>query len=235
MPVLVFFPVASFFTDAGDSGVLLPIALVGVVTLWFFHSRRLAWLLLRSVLVAGLLITVLKILFLSCAAHWAAGLSSPSGHACLSAVVYGTLATLVSAGRPMPARVVIYVATAAFVAAICVSRVTLGVHTWLEVVVGLSVGLVAQLWFAWSYARMAPLRIDLKIFGAALLVTVLVAFGVRLPAESLIRHMAKRLGEKCMAANTIAVPGAGAARRAGPDAQPFLSTATMSSASARAV
>jgi membrane-associated phospholipid phosphatase len=205
-PVLVFSPVATFFTDAGDSGVLLPIALVGVGTLWFFHSRRLAWLLLRSVLVAGLLITTLKILFLSCAAHWATGLSSPSGHACLSAVVYGTLATLIASGRPAFLRVAIFVATAAFVAAICISRVTLGVHTWLEVVVGLSVGLVAQLWFAWSYARMAPLRIDLRTFGVALLVTLLVAFGVRLPAESLIRHMAKRLGEKCMAAGPITAP-----------------------------
>jgi len=200
MPVLIFSPVASFFTDAGDSGVLLPVALVGVVTLWFFHSRRLAWLLLRSVLVAGLLITVLKIVFLSCGAHWAAGLSSPSGHACLSAVVYGTLANLVASGRAAFVRWAIYLVTGAFVAAICVSRVTLGVHTWLEVAVGLSVGLIAQLWFARSYARMSPLRIDMKTFGAALLVTVLVAFGIRLPAETLIRHMAKRLGEKCMAA-----------------------------------
>jgi len=207
IPVLIFSPVATFFTDAGDSGVLLPVALVGVVTLWFFHSRRLAWLLLRSVLLAGLFIAALKILFLSCAAHWAPGLSSPSGHACLSAVVYGTLATLVASGRPAPVRVAIYVVTAAFVAAICVSRVTLGVHTVLEVAVGLSVGLIAQLWFAWSYARMAPLRIDLRTFGAALLVTVLVAFGIRLPAESLIRHMAKRLGEKCTAV-VVALPPA---------------------------
>jgi len=212
MPVLVFFPVASFLTDAGDSGVLLPVALVGVATLWSFHSRRLAWLLLRSVLMAGLLIAALKILFLSCAAHWAAGLSSPSGHACLSAVVYGTLATLVASGRPPYVRAAIYLATAAFVAAICVSRVTLGVHTWLEVVVGAAVGMIAQLWFAWSYARLPPLRIDLKTFGAALLVTVLVAFGVRLPAESLIRHMAKRLGEKCMPAGPLASPAALQAR-----------------------
>jgi membrane-associated phospholipid phosphatase len=219
------FPLASFFTDAGDSGVLLPIALVGVGTLWFFHSHRLAWLLMRSVLLAGVLITALKVLFLSCAAHWAAGLSSPSGHACLSAVVYGTLATLIAAGRPVAVRAAIYLGTALFVAAICVSRVTLGVHTWLEVGVGLGVGALAQVWFAWSYARMAPLRIDLKTFGAALMATLLVAFGIRLPAESLIRHLAKRLGEKCVAV-APATPGA---------VQPPLSSASTSSASNRAV
>jgi membrane-associated phospholipid phosphatase len=236
-------------TDVGDSGLLLPIALVGVGTLWFFHSHRLAWLLLRSVLLAGVLITALKVLFLSCAAHWAPGLSSPSGHACLSAVVYGTLATLIASGRPVLARAAIYLFTAAFVGAIAVSRVVLGVHTWLEVLVGLSVGVVAQIWFAWSYVHMAPLRIDLKIFGAALIATLLVAFGIRLPAESLIRHLAKRLGEKCMAAAPSPVPRPGYAALsylpipargappapAGSAVQPLLSSASTSSASSRAV
>ncbi len=239
VPSLVFPPLASFLTDAGDSGVLLPIALVGVGTLWFFHSRRVAWLLLRSVLVAGVFIAALKILFLSCAAHWATGLSSPSGHACLSAVVYGTMATLVAAGRAPAVRALIYALTALFVAAIGVSRVTLGVHTWLEVGVGLSVGLLAQLWFAWSYRQTAPVRIDLKTFGAALAVTVLLAFGIRLPAESLIRHLARRLGEKCAAVAPVVPPamavgawrGVAVAMR---DDQPPLSRASTSSASARA-
>jgi membrane-associated phospholipid phosphatase len=248
LPALVLLPLARFLTDAGDSGVLLPIALVGVVTLWFFHSRRLAWLLLRSVLLAGVLITILKVLFLSCGAHWAAGLTSPSGHACLSAVVYGTLATLFAGGRTLPVRIAVYACAAAFVAAIAASRVALGVHTWLEVLVGLSIGLLAQLWFAWSYARTDPLRIDLKTFGAALVATLLVAFGIRLPAESIIRHMAKRLGEKCMAAAPRVVPpgsfvagdgsardGVGPVSAAGTSAQPLLSSACTSSASARAV
>jgi len=240
IPLLVFSPLASFLTDAGDSGVLLPIALVGVATLWFFQSRRVAWLLLRSVLVAGLFIAALKILFLSCAAHWATGLSSPSGHACLSAVVYGTMATLVASGRAPLVRALIYVLTALFVAAIGVSRVTLGVHTWIEVGVGLSVGLLAQSWFAWSYARTAPVRIDLKTFGAALAVTVLVAFGIRLPAESLIRHLARRLGEKCTAVAPVVPPAlaTGAWRSmasSAPEAQPALSRASTSSASARAL
>ncbi len=233
---MVFFPLARFLTDAGDSGVLLPLALVGVGTLWFFHSRRLAWLLLRSVLAAGALITVLKVLFLSCGAHWASGLSSPSGHACLSAVVYGTLATLISAGRPPAARVAIHAAAIAFVAVVAVSRVMLGVHTWLEVAVGLGVGVLAQAWFAWSYAHMEPLRLDLRVFGVTLVATMLVAFGIRLPAESIIRHLAKRLGEKCAAigAEPAAQRARAAAALAG-GAQPLFKTARTSSARSRAV
>ena len=233
-PPLVFLPLARFLTDAGDSGVLLPLALVGVITLWFFHSRRLAWLLLRSVLLAGAVITILKVLFLSCGAHWAAGLNSPSGHACLSAVVYGTLATLISAGRPRAVRVAIHAVAIAFVAVVAVSRVALGVHTWLEVVVGLSVGLIAQIWFAWSYARMEPLRLDLRIFGVTLVATLLVAFGIRLPAESIIRHLAKRLGDKCVTIGTVQVAGSPGAPDPGAG-QPLFRMARRSSASSAAV
>lgn len=187
----------SLVTDAGDSGLLLPLALVGVALLWSFHSRRLALLLLRSVLVACLAIAALKIVFLSCAAHWVPGVLSPSGHACLSAVVYGTLGTVVAAGRSLPVRLAIGAAVLLAVAAIAVSRLTLGVHTLREVLIGLAVGFLAQAWFARAYARMEPLRIDARVFGVALTATVLVAFGVRLPAESFLRHAARRVAFSC--------------------------------------
>ncbi len=232
-----------FITDAGDSGVLLPIALVGVATLWLFHSRRLALLLLRSVVLAGAFIVALKLLFLSCGSHWQPGLTSPSGHACLSAVVYGTLGTVVAAGRPPAVRAAVALVVIAWVAVIALSRVYLGVHTMIEVLVGLAVGGAAQLWFAWSYARMKPLRIDLKVFSVALTATVLVAFGVRLPVESVIRHLAKRLGDRCDL--VAAVPTAGPAlpepwavrfrADAAPARQPGCSSASTSSASSRAV
>jgi membrane-associated phospholipid phosphatase len=190
-------------------------ALVGVAMLWLFHSRKLAWLLLRSVLLASLLITALKVLFLSCAAHWVPGLLSPSGHACLSAVVYGTLGTVLAAGRPRPVRILIGALVVVFVAVIAVSRVTLGVHTLLEVLVGLMVGALAHWWFARSYAKLEPLRVDAKIFGLALTVTLLVAFGVRLPAESFIRHLARRIAFSCEA-----LPASGAPSLAAPHCVP---------------
>ena len=213
----------SLITDAGDSGLLLPMALVASGALWLLHSRRLAWLLARSVLAAGLAITALKILFLSCAAHWVPGLASPSGHACLSAVVYGCLATVLAAGRPRPMRWLIGLGAVLFVAVIAVSRLTLGVHTLVEVLVGLAVGGVAQAWFARSFARLAPLRIEGRLFGLALAGTVLLAFGLRLPAESLLRHAARRIAFNCPGASSApALP------------QPARSSAPRSSASERA-
>jgi membrane-associated phospholipid phosphatase len=198
-------------TDAGDSGFLLPMALVGVAMLWLFHSGKLAWLLLRSVLLAGVLIATLKVFFLSCGAHWIPGLLSPSGHACLSAVVYGTMGTVLAAGRPRWARWTIGATAGAFVILIALSRIALGVHTLLEVLIGLAVGGLAQWWFARSYARLAPLRVDGRTFGLAVLVTVLVAFGVRLPVESGIRHFARRVAFSCAAA---AAPAAATRARA---------------------
>jgi membrane-associated phospholipid phosphatase len=186
-----------YVTDAGDSGVLVPVVLVSAGVLWFFHSRRVAWLQLRSVLAAIAVIAVLKLMFLSCGVHWGAVLTSPSGHACLSMVVYGTLASLLAGGRPPAARAAIYAVTGLVVGAIAVTRVALGVHTWIEVVVGLLVGGLAFAWFAWSYTRLGPQRLQLRSFGLAVLLTAVVVFGVRLPAESFLRHLARRMGDNC--------------------------------------
>jgi len=221
--------IESLITDAGDSGLLLPMVLAGVAMLWIYHSRLLAWMLLRSVLLAGALIIALKVLFLSCGTHWVPGLVSPSGHACLSAVVYGTLATVLAAGRPPQVRRLIGIGTVGFIALIAVTRLTLAVHTPLEVLVGLAVGALAHWWFARSYARMTPIAVDLRRFGAALLLTVVVAFGARLPAETLIRHLARRIAFSCQGVARAVVPAAPGAP------QGARSKVSRSSASERAV
>ncbi len=184
-------------TDAGDSAALLPVALVSSALLWRLHSRRLAWLLLRSVVAAGAAIVLLKLLFLSCGLHWFAGFTSPSGHACMSAAVYGSLGMLLATGRPPWVRALLFAIVALVVATIAITRVRLGVHSWSEVLVGLAVGTAACAWFARSYARVEPVRVDGRVFGAAVLATVLLAFGARMPAESFLRHLAKRMGDAC--------------------------------------
>lgn len=224
------FSITTAITDAGDSGVLLPVALVCAATLWFYHSRQLAWLLLRTVLLACVMIAVLKIAFLSCGTRWQTGLVSPSGHACLSAVVYGVIGTILSAGRSMPARIAIATAVIGMILAVAVTRVLMGIHTLPEVLVGLGVGGLALLHFAYSYSRMQPLRVDLSTFSVAMVATVLVAFGTRLPAESILRHIAKRLSETCAHA-----PAVQPDYRAGIWAPSSRSKASTSSARSRAV
>ena len=175
----------------------MPVVLASAGLLWVSQSGRSAWLLLRSILLAAVLISLLKVLFLSCASHWQPDLVSPSGHACMSAAVFGCLGIVAAAGRPAAVRAGIAVLVALLVGVIAVSRVLIGVHSWTEVLVGLFVGVSALLLFAWSYARTAPPRIDLKTFGVTLITTLLLALGVRLPGESLLRHAARHIGENC--------------------------------------
>ncbi len=221
-------------TDAGDSGVLLPLAAVASAMLWLFQSHRIAWLMARSVLASGAAITILKLFFLSCGAHWQAGLLSPSGHACLSAVVYGCLGTIAAAGRPVAARWAIGLVVSALVGIIAFSRITLGVHTWIEVCVGLAVGVAGQQWFAWSAGRVTTQPVDGRIFAIAVAATILFAFGLRLPAESMLRHLAKRMGESCAAigADRRAMSPPALSRRG--SGQPPARTSAISSASSRA-
>lgn len=175
----------------------MPLSLISAALVWLWHSGRAAWLLLRSVLLAVVAVTVLKVLFLSCAAHWQPDLVSPSGHACLSAAVFGSLGIVAAAGRGAFSRLVIALVVALLVAIIASSRVLIRVHTWTEVIVGLLVGVLALLLFAWSYMRTAPPRIELVTFGVTLLATMMLTFGIRLPAESVIRHVARNIGENC--------------------------------------
>ena len=189
----------SFLTNAGDAGFLLPVTIVSSAMFWRFHSRQLAWILLRSVGLAAVLIVALKMIFLSCGTQWQTGIQSPSGHACMSAAVYGCLATVVAAARAPRARAAVGALIVVLVGAIAASRVLLGVHTLAEVLIGLAIGAGAQQLFAWSYARMEPLQVNARTFGVAFAVTVLLAFGLRIPAESALRHVARRVGASCAA------------------------------------
>lgn len=174
-------------------------ALVGMALLWRYQSRQVAWLLARTVLVGSLAIIALKLLFLSCGFDWVSDLRSPSGHAGLSMIVYGTLAAILANGRRSWLQWVIWMVTVLIVLIIAVSRLTLRVHTAIEVVVGLAVGALALLWFVISLAKLPKFKVDPLRFGLGLGATLVLSFGVRLHAESLIRHLARHLAQSCSA------------------------------------
>lgn len=186
-------------TDAGDSGLLIPVIGVLAILMGIYHSPRLAFLLVRTMVLAGALIALAKLVFLSCGARWNLDLISPSGHTCLSVVTYGMIATLLGSGRSAPVRVLLACLAGVVIGAIAVTRLILQVHTVAEVLVGLGVGLLAYLSFLLPFARMEPLRIDLRVFGVALAATFLLALGIRLPAESMLRHFARHAAFSCAA------------------------------------
>ncbi len=101
----------------------------------------------------------------------------PSGHATMSAVVYGFLAVLVARNLPVSRRWIAYGLAALLIAAIAVSRIYLGAHWLSDVLGGLALG------FAWvslagiAYYRHTPDSSLTRGLPAVALVTLLLAVG----------------------------------------------------------
>jgi membrane-associated phospholipid phosphatase len=174
-------------TDFGDLAVLLPLAAVILVWLWRRPEKQgAAWWGLALVVCIGAT-AVLKAYFFACPAS--PELHSPSGHASLSTVVYGGLATIIVAGREGWRRFAAISAAAALILAIAASRIALSAHSWLEVALGLLVGVASLAFFVRHYLRPSAGPVPLT---ALLLVSVCLAVifhGDRLRAEELLHRL----------------------------------------------
>jgi PAP2 superfamily len=137
--------IATFITNFGDLAVLLPIA-VTVLTwlLWSPDSRRsgAAWAV--AVVFCGGSIALLKVYFSACPTGT---IDSPSGHAALSFLVYGALA-LIIAERSKQLTVPAIAAGLGLALAIAGSRIVIGAHDGVDVLIGLVIGghCVGDLW-----------------------------------------------------------------------------------------
>jgi membrane-associated phospholipid phosphatase len=191
-------PGLKMLTDFGDSALLLPLAIV--LTVWLLATRplvvTLAWLL--TLIAANGLIGLSKIYFLGCPAR--SPLHSPSGHTGFSILVYGGLTIIaVSATRSRRSRAAIVTAGACLVAAIAISRIALGLHNTLEVVLGALIGSAGLTVFSRVYRQnpgrggwLAPLAIVVLICAVifhghelnieAHLLSVAASLGIRHPA-----------------------------------------------------
>jgi membrane-associated phospholipid phosphatase len=189
-------------TDFGDPAVLLPLSLV--FFLWLLMTRRLTtamiWLLI--VAASNAVLAILKVYFLACPAG--AALHSPSGHTCFSILVYGsvTVALALAVKRRWMRNLIIGLG-ALFVAAIAMSRLLLGIHSALEIVLGAAIGGVGVAAFTATYHRGANRRAPVLQL-ALVVVFVVVAFifhGEQVRAEGFLRYlgweMGLRGGEAC--------------------------------------
>jgi undecaprenyl-diphosphatase len=101
--------------------------------------------------------------------------SFPSGHATMSAVIFGILAVLVSHSMGRWGRAVVYAVCAIVVVVIAYSRVYLGAHWLSDVTAGLLFGTVMMAAFGVTIEAIPPRRIKpLGLFATALGVFVLV-------------------------------------------------------------
>jgi len=184
----------TFITDFGDSSVTLPLAaflLLYLLTLRRWRSA-LAWAL--TIGSCGLAMASLKILFQSCEPVLATNeFVSASGHSAMSAMVYGGFALLLTTRPAAWPQVATGGLAVILIMMIAVSRVIVGAHQPLEVVVGLLVGCTAVLVFRrLRQPDAAPLPILWPSLGAFVLIAFL--HGTRWPIEEVLRDFARLIG-----------------------------------------
>src|SRR5579875_3218007 len=131
---------ASFLTDFADQAVLLPLAVVVAIALYCSGWRRgaMAWV-LGVVAVLGVMLA-LKLAAAACGPIlFDRALRSPSGHTAAAAAIYGALIALLVLRAPERGHVRLL---PAIIVAVTVgtTRLVLGFHTGIEVVVGGIVG-----------------------------------------------------------------------------------------------
>ena len=180
----------SFITDLGDTAVTVPLALLMLCFLAAARRRRLAIGWAVAILGCAGVIAGLKLVLNACGNPIAGiGLASPSGHAAMGAVVYGGFAAVIGANLAGPARTAVIVGAAALIIAMPLSRIVLHVHTPIEVVVGLAVGLAA-LAIIVSVAAIRRERLPVLWLAAAAILVAMLFHGERWPAEQAIHHFA---------------------------------------------
>lgn len=180
----------SVISDAGDGAVLLPLALLLVAALWRYHSRAAATTLIAAIVACGAIMIVLKATLIACGQTWNAGVISPSGHAGMSTTVYGALGIIAARQAPRWQQPGIVLASWLFVAAIALSRVILGAHSYAEVGLGLLVGFAALCLFAIPYFRRHKAPLNFAPLVALSLTTVVILHGIHLPVERLLNRIA---------------------------------------------
>ena len=165
-------------TMLGDGLVLTVLALAIILWLVWHRSYRAAIAAAIAIIAGKIFVPVLKYgiqrprpleLY-----QGAEGFSFPSGHATMSALIFGVLAVLVSHSMGRWGRAVVYATCGIVVVAIAYSRVYLGVHWLSDVLGGLLFGTVMAASFGVAIEAIPPRRIrPLGLFGAALIVFIL--------------------------------------------------------------
>ena len=176
-------------TDLGDSAVTCTCAIASAVVFVIYKQRRAALAVTVAFFSTAALITFGKIsLYSQCGEipDTFFDLKSPSGHSALSIAVYGTLTIIVASSLRGNRRVVPYLLAIPLLTLIVVSRVVLGAHSVIDVLVGSTIGLIA--WFGvWRiFLKGTVVHCPWLPFSVISLIVLGVLYGTHFPAEALI-------------------------------------------------
>jgi len=177
----------TFLTDFGDLAILSPLSvLILAWLLWARPWQAAAWWTAALALCIGG-IGLSKMYLFACSSF--VSLQSPSGHTGFAVLVYGALAGFIALSVGGWARATALAAGAALVGGIAVSRLVLGAHNTVEVLVGSVIGAAALALFFRRYVDVRPRPIPAR---PLLLIGVLVAalmHGHELHAEEMLHAL----------------------------------------------
>lgn len=187
-----------FLADFGDSAVLIALVFsAAFYLLWCRHNNE-ALAIVTALLGSAAVISVLKLIMISCGSgHF--DIRSPSGHSALSIAVYGTFGLLFFRYFEKWYRYLVSVALFALGATIAVSRVIMNLHSMGEMILGSIVGILTLLasWFFFLHKKEAfavsekPRPFNIYIVIAILIVVAGLVHGTRLPSEDFIQKLAR--------------------------------------------
>lgn len=182
-------------TDLGDGALMIALTVVIALYLLVSGHRRGSLALVAALMMSAGAIALLKLIFIGCEARFGLhDIRSPSGHAALSAAVYGTILVLLTQRLPTGWHVVPWLVLLPLILLIAASRIYFTFHTVEEVGLGLLVGLlsVVSVWgILLRRGETPPFRA--RWASLALVLTLISLHGIHIGAESWMHELAMRL------------------------------------------
>ena len=166
-------------TGLGDARVVMPVTLAGLLALAALKRGRAALYLMAATAGAGVFVAGVKRFIARprpvSIYDGLAEYSFPSGHACMSVVLYGFLAILLMQAATPAWRRVIAFAALVLIAMISFSRVYLGAHWLSDVVAGLAFGVAWVALLTLLYLRGDAKPAPVPVFASVLLAAFAIA------------------------------------------------------------
>jgi membrane-associated phospholipid phosphatase len=193
-------------TNLGDAALLIPASALLFCHLCWRGDRERA---ISFALAIGVCLAITLLAKLACillgANCFSPSLHSPSGHASFSAAFYGCCAALTVSGDATWRQRFIWIAVISLIAAIALSRVWVGAHTFLEAAIGLVIGFGCIRLFlrlteeSRPAIRLTPIALSLAILAIGLQ-------GTHLTIEPLLQIVADRFAHasKCSPPSSFA-------------------------------
>jgi undecaprenyl-diphosphatase len=181
-------------SSLGDAALLLPASLILLAYLGASRQLAAAGIFCVALAVCAVATLAAKLLFHACGAALSdLDIVSPSGHASLASVFYGSLTILVASGRPAWQRGGLAVTTVALLGLIGLSRFWTDAHSAQEVVLGLVIGALCVALFGSLHRERAVPPVSPVPLALGFLIALAVLGGEHFSLEPTIGGLARHI------------------------------------------